>query len=128
MGQEERKMASEVSQTLRRQQDLLKTAATEKTEFMTKVASLESQLDIHRAVIDLVAQGSIDPSDAAEKLAMFLEDPSQFEVVKQAISMGLDQVPSIGAPAADPESSLDEDADPISRVLAEMEPRLRTGI
>lgn len=127
MGQEERKYASEVSQTLRRQQDLLKTAADKEAGYATKIASLEIQLRIHRDVIDLVSQGSIDPSDAAEKLAVFLEDPSQFEVVKQAIMMGLDQVPSIGVPAAD-ESSADEDKDPITRVLEEMEPRLRTDI
>ena len=128
MGQEERKYASEVSQALRRQQDLLKTAADRETGYTTKIASLETQLRIHRDVIDLVTRGSIDPSDAAEKLATFLEDPAQFEVVKQAIAMGLDQPPSIGAPAVDPESSADEDKDAITQVLEEMEPHLRTGI
>jgi hypothetical protein len=128
MGQEERKYASEVSKTLRDQQELLKTAAAEKAQFRTKVAGLETQLQIHRDVIELVSQGSIDPGDAAEKLALFLEDPSQFEVLKQAISMGLDKLPSIGAPAADPESSAGEDRDPITAVLEEMEPQLRTSI
>jgi hypothetical protein len=124
----DREYASEVSQTLRKQQELLKTAAAREATFHTKISSLEDQLRIHRDVIGLVSRGSIDPSDAAEKLALFLEEPDQFEVVKAAIAMGLDQLPSIGAPAADPESSLGEDKDAIHQVLEELEPRLRGGI
>lgn len=128
MGQEERKLASDVSQTLRRQRDLLKLAGDKEVGHTTKIASLETQLQIHRDVIGLVVDGKIDPSDAAEKLAMFLEDPAQFEVVKQAIAMGLDQPPSIGVLAVDPESSIGEDKDPITQVLEEMEPHLRSNI
>lgn len=128
MSKADREYASEISKTLKDQQELLKVAADKEVGFQTKISSLETQLQIHRDVIELVTQGQIDPSDAAEKLAVFLEDPSQFEVVKQAIAMGLDKIPSIGAPAIDPESSMEEDKDPITTVLEEMEPRLRGGI
>jgi len=114
----------EVGATLRKQQDLIKQAQVRESDLQSKIASMQTEVQIHRDVIDLVSQGMIDPSDAAEKLALFLDDPDQVEVIKQALALGLDRIPSLGS-VVEEESSFSEDEDPITRVLRDNEAHLR---
>ena len=125
MSAEDRKFVQDTAATLKRQQTLLKQAAAKSTSQLTKIASLEREVQILRDVIGLVTDGQIDPSDASDKVAMFLEDPEQLEVVKKALALGMDQPPVIGSLVDDETSSLAEEDNPIAAVLRENEPRLR---
>jgi hypothetical protein len=121
---EDAKYVKEVGATLKKQQDLIKQAQARETDLQTKIASMQTEMQIYKDVISLVSQGVIDPSDAPEKLALFLEDPDQVEVLKQALALGLDRIPKVGSPV-DEESMSSEDEDPITKVLREQEPHLR---
>ncbi len=125
MSEKDRQFASEISHALTKQQGLLKKAAVEETKYQAKIAALQSELQIHRDVIGLVTSGMIDPNDAAEKLAMMLEDPDQIEVFKAALALGVDKLPSIGASVSEEFPTSDDD-NPIAKVLRENESRLRS--
>lgn len=119
----DKKLASEIREALLNQQTLIKKAGADRAEALVKAAALEEEVKVLRDVLDLVSKGVIDPSDAISKVAEFLQDPQQLEVLKQAYMLGFEDVPRIGVPRDDekPSSGLD----PITEVLIELEPRLR---
>lgn len=118
-----RQLADEVKSVLLKQHVLIKEGQAERGRILEKVAALESEVGILRDVINLVAKGVIDPADAPAKAAEFIENPDQMAVIKQALEIGLDRIPSIGAPAA--ETSPTAPQDPLTKFLMEQAPTFK---
>jgi hypothetical protein len=119
----EKEIVSRIGNLIRRQENMIKEAGFRETDLRTKVASLTGENQILRDVLGLVADGMIDPRDAAEKAAEFVEEPDQLQALKAAVAMGFNQLPAVGVPTGE-EPRLDED-DPIGRVLSDHESQLR---
>lgn len=112
-----RDLAVRVKEQLLSQQQLIKRASADLSEQYTKVANLESENQILRDTLDLVTKGIIDPAAVPEKLAEFLSDPEQIEVIKKAIDLGFQTAPSLGTLVG--EAALSDEADPLTRFLAD---------
>lgn len=119
----EREVVSRIGNLIRRQDGMIKEAGVRETNLKTKIASLSGENQVLRDVLDLVADGMIDPRDAAEKAAEFLEEPEQLQVLKSAVAMGFNHLPAVGEPSG--EESETEDENPIGKVLSENESQLR---
>lgn len=121
---DERQLASEIRDTLIRQDRLVKEAQAEKVRALDKMSALEGEVKILRDVLDLVSKGVIDPTDGLSTADEFMNDPSQIEVIKQALAMGLDHVPALGV-SSGVGGAADKSADPLTQYLAGLAPRLR---
>jgi hypothetical protein len=110
-------LAVRVKDQLLSQQQLIKRASADLNEMDQKVANLELENSVLRDTLDLVTKGIIDPAAVPEKLAEFLSDPEQIEVIKKAIDMNLQVAPSLGTPVG--EAGPSEEADPLTRFLSE---------
>jgi hypothetical protein len=121
-----RQLASEVQTILLKQDSLIKQGQAERTRILEKFAAIESELGILRDVIDLVARGVIDPADAPAKAAEFIENPDQMAVVKQALEIGLDRIPSIGVPTAEAATAAGN-PDPLTSFLMNHAPFMGTN-
>jgi hypothetical protein len=85
----ERQLASEIKDTLFRQDRLVKEAQADRTRAFEKVSALQEEVKILRDVLDLVSKGVIDPSEGPRTADEFISDPAQMDVIKQALAMGL---------------------------------------
>jgi hypothetical protein len=121
---DERQLASEIRDKLIHQDRLIKEAQAEKVKTFEKVSALQEEISILHDVIDLISKGVIDPAEGPSTADEFIRDPSQVDVIKQALSMGLDHVPAIGV-SASVGGEADKAADPLTQYLANLAPRLR---
>ena len=112
-----RDLAMKVKDQMLSQQNLIKRAEADLDESYRKVANLESENRVLRDTLDLVTKGFIDPATVPEKLAEFLSDPDQIEVIKKAIDLNLQITPTLGMPVG--EAGPSEEADPLTRFLSE---------
>jgi hypothetical protein len=95
-------VAAKVRDKLREQQVLVKTAQDQARDAMEKVAAMQQELEITRGVLQLIAEGEIDPNDATEKVAEFMSDPMRFEVTKSAHELGIDRFETrLGTPVSE---------------------------
>ena len=95
-------LAAKVRDTLRGQQDQIKTAQDEARNAMEKVAAVQQENDVLKGMLQLVSDGYFDPSEAIEKLSGFLSDPTSFEFHKSAHELGIDRVDTqLGVPVKD---------------------------
>ena len=95
-------LASRLRDKLSEQDHLVKLATGKKDEAMQKLAAVETERNILREVIQLVADGVYEPDEALQKVAQFLERPRELEVVKAAHELGLDRIPTLGTPVSEP--------------------------
>lgn len=109
-------LAVRVKNQLLSQQHLIKRASADLDESFQKVANLESEIRVLRDTLDLVTRGFIDPATVPDKLAEFLSDPDQLNVIKKAIDMNLQLTPTLGMLVG--EGGPSEEADPLTRFLA----------
>jgi hypothetical protein len=112
-----RDLALKVKDQLLSQNSLIKRAEADLDEQFRKVANLETENSVLRDTLDLVTKGIIDPATLPEKLAEFLSDPEQLEVIKKALDMGFQSAPTLGTPVG--EDGPSEASDPLTRFLSE---------
>lgn len=112
-----RDLAMRVKDQLLSQQHLIKRAEADLNEAYQKVANLQEENRILRDTLELVNKGIIDPAMVPEKLAEFLSDPEQIEVIKKALDLNLTRTPTLGTPVG--EAGPSEEADPLTRFLSE---------
>jgi len=94
-------VASRVRDRLMDQHVQIKTAQGQTREAMEKIAAVQQELEITRGVLQLIADGEIDPNDAIDKVAEFLSDPMRFQVTKSAHELGIDRFETrLGAPVS----------------------------
>jgi len=110
-------LALKVRDQMLSQNSLIKRAEADLEEQFHKVANLESENRVLRDTLDLVTKGIIDPATVPEKLAEFLSDPEQIEVIKKALDMGFNSAPTLGMPVG--EDGPSEGSDPLTRFLSE---------
>lgn len=110
-------LATRVKEQLLSQGGLIKRAQADLEEQCVKVANLELENSVLRDTLDLVTKGIIDPATVPEKLAEFLSDPEQIEVIKKALDMGFNSAPSLGTLVG--ESGPSEESDPLTRFLSQ---------
>lgn len=95
--------AAKIRDKLLTQQTMLKAAETRVNETMEKLAVTQRENDVLRAVLQLVTDGVVDPTEAMTKAAEFLGDPMRFQVEKAAHELGIDRFDArLGTPAAEP--------------------------
>lgn len=95
-------VAAKVRDKLRDQQILIKTAQGRAEEAMEKVAATQKENEILKGVLQLINDGELDPNDAIDKMAEFLEDPMRFEVIKSAHELGIDRFDTrLGSPVSE---------------------------
>jgi len=79
----------------------IKTAQDQAREAMEKIAAVQQELEITRGVLQLIADGELDPNDAIDKVAEFMSDPMRFQVTKSAHELGIDRFETrLGAPVS----------------------------
>lgn len=110
-------LALRVKDQLLSQQSLIKRAEADLNEAYQKVANLQTENRVLRDTLDLVNRGIIDPATVPEKLAEFLSDPEQIEVIKKALDLRLAMTPTLGTPVG--EAGPSEETDPLTRFLSE---------
>lgn len=121
---DDRQLASDIKDLLFHQDRLVKEAQAEKTRAFEKASALQEEIKILRDVLDLVSKGVIDPSEGPRTADEFISDPAQMDVIKQALAMGLNRVPSIGV-AAGAGVEADKTEDPLTQFIASLAPRMR---
>jgi hypothetical protein len=95
-------VAARIRDKLRNQEVLVKTAEEKAQEAMEKVAAIQQELEITRGVLQLIAEGQIDPNDATDKVAEFMADPMRFQVTKSAHELGIDRFETrLGEPVSE---------------------------
>jgi len=95
-------VAARIRDKLRNQEVLVKTAEEKAQEAMEKVAAIQQELEITKGVLQLIAEGQIDPNDATDKVAEFMADPMRFQVTKSAHELGIDRFETrLGEPVSE---------------------------
>lgn len=120
-----KQLATEIRETILNQKELIKRASSNRDEALAKAAQLEEEVRILRDVLELVSKSVIDPRDAASKVAEFLQNPQDLEVLKQAHLLGFDSPPRIGVPVSDEKPRSEDAAAPLVELLQEIESKLK---
>jgi len=113
-------VAAKVRDKLREQQFQIKTAEEQIQQAMEKVAAIQQELEVCRGVLQLIAEGELDPTDAMEKVAEFIMDPMRLQVIKSAHELGIDRFETrLGVPVSESQPTND-DKNPITDCLSDL--------
>jgi len=95
-------VAAKIRDKLIEKQAQVKTAQDRAREAMEKVAAIQEELEITKGVLQLISDGALDPNDAMEKVAEFMDDPMRFQVTKSAHELGIDRFETrLGTPVSE---------------------------
>jgi len=105
---------------LRNARDVLIKQAAERDAALSKTAELEAENDVMRGVLDLVGAGLIDPDDVTTKLAEYMQDPAQLQVIKQAAAAGFVVSSELGKLAGENPEIAGDTSTPAGRLMTNL--------
>lgn len=114
-------LAARLRDKLVEQDHLVKTANGQKQEAMEKLAVVQLENHVLREVMQLVADGEYDPTEALQKVAEFMTNPETLKVAKAANELGMDRIPALGAPVSEPAPVDNQDGNVIMEALLDLQ-------